>query len=150
MLVPHTGKLKISNFFRPQQSCKGYVFTPVCHSVHRGGLPQCMLGHPPGSKHTPLGAGTPNGAGTPIPPWSSHPPPRSRPPRSRHLPKEQALPLGAGTPSPRCLHDTRKRHPPPSRHPSPGRRLLLRTVCILLECILVCTKMLGSNFLSSD
>ena len=24
--------------------CEGYVFTPVCHSVHRGRLPQCMLG----------------------------------------------------------------------------------------------------------
>ena len=24
------------NFYRPQRSCEGYVFTPVCHSVHRG------------------------------------------------------------------------------------------------------------------
>ena len=23
-------------FYRPQQSCEGYVFTPVCDSVHRG------------------------------------------------------------------------------------------------------------------
>ena len=35
---------------------QGNIFTPVCHSVHRGGLPQCMLGyhHPPGpGAHTP-------------------------------------------------------------------------------------------------
>ena len=28
---------------------QGYVFTRVCDSVHRGGLPQCMLGYPPGA-----------------------------------------------------------------------------------------------------
>ena len=48
---------------------------------------------------------------------SRHPPPRSRPPQGR--------PLGADT------------HPPQSRHPPPERRLLLRTVRILLEYILV-------------
>ena len=26
-----------SHCYRPQQSCEGYVFTPVCHSVHGGG-----------------------------------------------------------------------------------------------------------------
>ena len=41
-------------FYRPQRSCEGYVFTPVCHSVHRGGLVQCMLGyHTPRSRHPP-------------------------------------------------------------------------------------------------
>ena len=24
---------------------QGNIFAPVCHSVHRGGLPQCMLGY---------------------------------------------------------------------------------------------------------
>ena len=37
--------------------CKGYVFTPVCHSVHREGrgcLPHCMLGYtPPDQRQTP-------------------------------------------------------------------------------------------------
>ena len=63
-------------YYRPQLSCEGYVFTPVCQSFcSQGGLPQCMLGyHPPGTRHTP---------------------------------------------SP------------------PSRRLLLRTVRILLECILI-------------
>ena len=67
--------------------CEGYVFTPVCLSVHRGGLSQCILG------------------------YHHHPPP----PGTRHCPP------GPGT-------------PPPLRE---QRRLLLRTVCILLECILV-------------
>ena len=76
-------------YYRPQRCCEGYVFTPVCHSVHGGGLPQCMLGyHPP--EQTPP---------------QDQPPPGSR-------------------------------QPPGSRHP-PERRPLLRTVRILLECILV-------------
>ena len=42
-----------SSYYRPQRSCEGYVFTPFCHSVHRGGLPQCMQGYhiPPGTRH---------------------------------------------------------------------------------------------------
>ena len=83
-------------FYRPQRSCEGYVFTPGCHSVHRGGLPQCMLGY-----HAPPEQTPPPGPGTP---------PEQTPPQSRHPP-------GAGT--------------------SPSRRLLLRTVRILMECILV-------------
>ena len=42
--------------YRPQRSCEGYVFTPVCLSTGgMGGLPQCMLGyhHPPGADHPP-------------------------------------------------------------------------------------------------
>ena len=27
------------NYYRPQRSCgQGNIFTPVCHSVHRGGV----------------------------------------------------------------------------------------------------------------
>ena len=65
---------------------QGNIFTPVCHSVHRGGcLPQCMLGyHPPGSttpgKHTPLGS-TPHGKHTP---WEAHTPAPS--PQEAHTP----------------------------------------------------------------
>ena len=83
--------------YSPQRSCEGYVFTPVCHSVHGGGLPQCMVGYP-----TPSGAATPQTR----PPWSMHPPRDQAPPRTRPPHQEQ-------------------------------RRLLLRTVCIQLECILV-------------
>ena len=57
------------HFYRPQRSCgQGNIFTPVCHSVRRGGvLPQCMLGY-----HTPPGQGrTPPDQ---TPPWIRHPP----------------------------------------------------------------------------
>ena len=74
-----------ADFYRPQWSCgQGNIFTPVCHSVHRGGggLPHCMLGyHPPRSRH-PLPPEqtrpdqTPPGADTP--PGSRHPPCSSR------------------------------------------------------------------------
>ena len=83
---------EIGNFYRPQRSCEGYVFTPICLSTGGGGLPQCMLGY------HPLGAGTPPGPGThpgdQAPPWTRHPP-RPGTPRSRH-------PRPGGT-----------RHPPP-------------------------------------
>ena len=91
--VPFTDSL----FYRPQRSCEGYVFTPVCHSVHRWGLASVHTGI-----HPPPPAGTPQ-AGTPR----------------------------TGT--------SQSRHPPRSSHPRPppNKRLLLRTVRILLECILV-------------
>ena len=67
---------------------QGYVFTHVCDSVHRGSLPQCMLGYPPGADTPTPGADTPTpGADTP---WSKTSP-RSRPPKSSHPP-------GADTP----------------------------------------------------
>ena len=106
-----------NNLYRPQRSCEGYVFTPVCHSVHRGvGLPQCILGY------QPPGADTPPGTRHPL----EQTPPEQGIPQSRH-PPEQTPP---GT-----------RHPPgpgtPRDQTPPSRRLLLRTVRILLECILV-------------
>ena len=67
-------------------------------SVHRGGLPQCMLGYQPLWDQAP---GTPPRPDTP--------------------------------PTPRDQANT----PPPDQAPPPSRRLLLRTVRILLECILV-------------
>ena len=45
---------------------QGNVFTGICHSVNRGGLPQCMLGY-----HTPPRKEAP----------SPHPPRRRTPPR---------------------------------------------------------------------
>ena len=59
--------------YRRQRSCEGYVFTPVCHSVHKGVLPQCMLGcqpqwtmqHPQDQAHHPPGPCTSPGPGTP-------------------------------------------------------------------------------------
>ena len=70
-------------FYRPQRSCgQGNIFTPVCHSVHRGGLPQCMLGYQPPWDQTPPGPGRP-------PPRPGRPPPRPGRPHSgpgRHPP----------------------------------------------------------------
>ena len=61
--VQPRGDIAGDNFYHPQRSCEGYVFTPLCHSVHRGGV--CLSAcwdtttppeaHPPG-KHTPPGA----------------------------------------------------------------------------------------------
>ena len=69
--------------YRPQRSCgQGNISTPVCRSVHRGGLPQCMLGYPPPGADippeqtpSPLGADPP-GADTPH--WEQTPPTGSR------------------------------------------------------------------------
>ena len=95
-------------YYRPQRSCEGYVFTLVCHSVHRGGvcLSEC---------------------------WDT------TTPREQAPPQEQA-PLDQVPPGTR--HPPRTRHPPgPGTPPPPGQRqLLLRTVRILLECILVQNK----------
>ena len=48
---------------------QGNIFTPVCHSVHRGGLPQCMMGYPPDQAPS-LGPGTPPDQ---APPWPGIP-----------------------------------------------------------------------------
>ena len=95
-----------------------------------GCLPQCMLGrHPcPMGRHPPW---APTPGQTPPTPWQT-------PPLGRHLPGQipppadnplGRQPLGQTPPSPA--------NPPPGRHPPTSRRLLLRTVRILLECILV-------------
>ena len=71
-------------FTASKQSCgQGNIFAPVCHSVHRGGLPHCILGYtPPGPE-----VGTPREQASPweqTPHWEQNvlgantPPPRSR------------------------------------------------------------------------
>ena len=126
-------------FYRPQRSCgQGNIFTPVCHSVHRGGVclsacwdntPQSR--QPPWSRLPPR-PDTPPGADTP--PDLTDPPTGHLRPRkyfytclsfcsqggsaSVHAgittPPEQT-PLGADTPpgadTPRTRHP-RSRHPP--------------------------------------
>ena len=69
-----SGSLSHSDASLPPATKLGqsYVFTGVCDSVHRGGLPQCMLGYHP-------------------PPTSRHPPSR-HPPRSRPLPEQTHTP----------------------------------------------------------
>ena len=104
-------------FYRPQRSCEGYVFTGVCLSTRWVGVSASVhAGIPlPKSRH-PQEADTPPRADTPqkqTPPQEQTPPQKQTPPKSRHPPKEA---------------DT----PPPEIRP------LLRTVRILLECILEC------------
>ena len=116
---------------------QGNVFTGVCDSVHRGGLPQCMLGyHPPPQTKPPREQTPPPGT---RPPWEQTPPPGadtphppgSRPPLSRHTPQEQ-------TPS------------PPEQTPPGSRRhhtVNERPVRILLKCILVFDFSLNWSFI---
>ena len=72
----------INHYYRLQRSCKGYVFTPVCHSVHGGVyLSACWDTPtdqaPPRTRHPLSGP----------PPWTRHPP-GADPPRTRHPPEE--------------------------------------------------------------
>ena len=75
-------------------------------------------------------------AGMPPPPDQAHPPGTRHTPRSRH---PQAADIPPGADIPRADTPWEQTPPPPlspgSRHPP--KRLLLRTVRILLECILV-------------
>ena len=114
---------------RANDVCEGYVFTGVCHSVHgegggipaclaglwgRGGIPACLAGlqaHTQGRSWGvwPGGSPGPHPGGS----WGVWPEGVSRP-----------TPGG----SPACTE---------ADIPHPSRRLLLRAVRILLECILV-------------
>ena len=61
------------SYYRPQRSCgQGNIFTPFCHSVHRGVcLSACWDIHPP-EQTTPPGTRPPPDQ---TPPGSRHPPP---------------------------------------------------------------------------
>ena len=74
--------------YRPQRSCgQGNIFTPVCHSVHRGGMSEAD--HPPPQEQTPPQV---------RPPLVR--PPRVRPPRVRHPPgADTTLPPPEQTPA---------------------------------------------------
>ena len=104
------------NFYRPQRSCEGYVFTPVYQSFCSQGR-EYLGRHPPGPGTHPPGPGAPLWAGSPLGPGT--------PPKDQVLPWDQV-------------------HPPGTRYtsrgqvlPAPTTRLLLRMVRILLKCILV-------------
>ena len=96
------------------------------------GTPPWDQVHPPRTRYTPLGPGTPPQTRCTYPPDQVHPPGTrytswdqvhphrpGKPPRTRYTPPWTRYPPGPGTP------------PPPEIRP------LLRTVRILLECILV-------------
>ena len=92
--------------YRPQRSCgQGNIFTPVCHSVHRGWwwYPEGTEADPtpPQIRHTPRTRHTT--------------PPDHTPPDQAHPPRPNPSALGPGTPpSPDQAH-----HPPPTRHTNP-------------------------------
>ena len=46
-------------YYRPQRSCEGYVFTPVCHSGPQGASASVHAGIPPWEQSPPLGADLP-------------------------------------------------------------------------------------------
>ena len=80
-----------NDIHRSQRSCgQGYVFTRVYDSVHRSGLPQCMLGYHPLPEQTPPGSRHPPESRYPLEqtppqsrysPWSRHPPRADTPPQ---------------------------------------------------------------------
>ena len=104
-------------------------------SVHRGWgwgcLPQYMLGyHTPGSRHPPWRQTDPAPPGHPL----QTPALRQKTPPETDTPHEQTPPWSR--------HPAGSRHPPEQtppqdQTPPPEIRSLLRTVRILLECILV-------------
>ena len=84
--------------YRPQRSCgQGNIFTPVCHSVHRGVSASVHAGIPPPPEQTAPGADTCLGADTR---WSRHtleqtlpsPQEQTHPPPSRHSPRADTPP----------------------------------------------------------
>ena len=61
----------------PQTKFAKVMFLNVSHSVHRGGLPQCMLGYHSPPDQAPPRTRAPSGPGTPqsrYPPDQAHPP----------------------------------------------------------------------------
>ena len=87
--VPTPG---VDNLLLPSATKLRRLCFYTCVSVHRGGLPQCMLGyhHPSPQKQAPPQSRHPPGADTPTPweqtPQSSQPPREQAPPRSRQSP----------------------------------------------------------------
>ena len=138
-----------SAFYRPQLSClQGNVFTPVCHSVHRGGVSQHALGshdQPPlyntgvgwqTPPRAPMPSQTPRQADTPRAPMPSQTPSQADTPLGRHPllgrhPSWVDTPWAEPLPSP-ARHPSSWADTPLDRQPSPPPRRPL-----LLECIFV-------------
>ena len=119
-------------YYRPQRSCKGYVFTHVCRSVHRGGwcYPACIAGGIPaclaaGGLSAPGGACSGGGLL-----WG--------------VPCSWGVPARGGVCSWEVACSGGVWRPPP---PHESRRLLLRTVRILLECIVVISSLHSTDML---
>ena len=116
--------LGITVFYWPQQSCgQGNIFTPVCHSVHRGGfcLSACW------DTTTPLG---------PDPPEQT-PPPRADLPGTR---PPQADPPGADTPWTRYAPDQTP-IPPGKQTPAYGLRAAGTHPTGMHSCTILCLQL---------
>ena len=103
----------LTYYYRPQRSCgQGDIFTPVCHSVHRG-VPGLGGWYP--TRHW----GRPPRPGT-HPPGPDTPPPRPNtpPPQTRHPPRPDTLP-----PSPWTRHTPPDQTPPGKQTPTYGIRV---------------------------
>ena len=114
---------------RKRSNIRGNIFAPVCHSVHRVGVPGQV--QPPDQVH-PLGPGTPpwdqvhppTPAGTRYtPPGSGTPPDQVHPPGPGTPPPQDQVqpPLGPGTPPSTRYTPQDQLHPPGTRYmPRPG------------------------------
>ena len=92
---------------------QGNIFTGVCESVHRGGLPQCMLGYPP----PPWQGRTPR-QGRPPHPWQGRNPWQGRPPwQGRSAPHKADTSLARQTP-PCAVHAGRYGQQAGGMHPT--------------------------------
>ena len=93
--------------YRPQRSCgQSNIFTPVCHSVHRGVSASVHAGIPPpgadspSSRHQP-GSRHPLEQTPPLPQEQTHPPRADTPPEQTPNPQPhppEQTPPGADTP----------------------------------------------------
>ena len=120
------GSLAITNFFLhiklpPTAKLRqGNVFTPVCHSVHKGEW-QTPLGKQPSPKSRHPPGQTPPREQTP--PRSRHVPPGADtawqiPPRSRHtLGRQPLTPPGSKHPPPHGADTPQEQTPPCTVHP---------------------------------
>ena len=84
--------LQIVHNYRPQRSCEGYVFTPVCHSVHRGDSASVHAGIPHLPRADPRDQAIPSPEQTP----PTRHPPGADTPGTRH-PHQRMATVADGT-----------------------------------------------------
>ena len=116
-LERRNGLADVTDWYLPptNEVCEGYVFTRVCHSVHRGGSTWAGT---PQTRYTPRDQVHPPGSGTP--PWDQiHPLGPGTPPGPGTLPWDQVHPLGPGTPNRIWYTQWDQVQPPPTRY-TPG------------------------------
>ena len=134
----------LTMFFTVRNKVAKVMFLPVSvcpWGDYLGSYPPDQV-HPPGPGTSPLGPDAPPdqvhppGPGTP-PSGTRHTPDQVPPQDQVHLPRpgtpRPGTPPAPGTPP--WTRSPQDQVHPPRQVPPPPRRLLLRTVCILLECI---------------